>query len=280
MTARREPAPVPRVDRDALADHVAGGTPCVVVGGAADWPASRRWSVAYLTERVGAVPIRYKYSRSHLHPDFHAPSLAESFATRAGTLGELLAAITGGDPAERARYLFTGDEQWVLRRRDGKTTVHEPLGPLLDDIAIPSVVPSDRLYTIWAWFSGAGVRTWLHYDNNGCHNLNAQLTGAKTCLLYPPSELDRLDLFPIGGDNPAVNCSRIDVEQNAPDAETAIAEIAAGDLLFIPAWWLHAFHHTGAFNSNVNVWWKPVQPTSNPVADRQERIDAASTNAR
>jgi len=24
--------------------------------------------------------------------------------------------------------------------------------------------------------SGRGVRTWLHYDNNGCHNLNAQIT--------------------------------------------------------------------------------------------------------
>jgi hypothetical protein len=263
-------AVIPRVDRSALAAHVAAETPCVIAGGAADWPATRRWSVPYLTERVGAVRVRYKCSSSHAHPDFRAATLREWFATGESTLGELLGFVTS-DPA-RATRLFTGDEQWLVRRRDGVTTVHEPLRPLLDDAPVPDLVPAERLYTVWAWFSGAGVRTWLHYDNNGCHNLNAQLTGAKDCTLFPPSELAKLRLYPAGGPNPAVNCSAIDLEHETPDAASLTARLEAGDLLFIPAWWLHAFVHLGELNCNVNYWWKPEVATTNPVAEREATL--------
>lgn len=253
-------------DRAAFEEHVARELPCVIENGAADWPA-RRWSVAYLNDRIGDLAIRCKLSRSHVHPDFRAPTLKDMFATEASTFRALFAAITTGD--DRARRLFTGDEQFVLRVRDGLTTIHEPFRPLLDDAPVPDLVPSDRLYTVWAWFSGRGVRTGLHYDNNGCHNLNAQLCGAKSCVLFPPSELERMELFPVGGTNPAVNCSALERE---PEGGLT-AQLDAGDLLFIPAWWFHSFDHHGDFNANMNYWWKPAVATSNPVSERQEVID-------
>jgi hypothetical protein len=43
-------------------------------------------------------------------------------------------------------------------------------------------------------------------------------------------------------------------------------------LLFIPAWWFHAFWHLGELNANVNFWWKPVTTTTNAVAERQASI--------
>jgi hypothetical protein len=200
------------------------------------------------------------------------------FATQTARFADFIAAITTGPVDERRQRLFTGDERFVLRRRDGETTIDDALAPLLDDVVIPEPA-RDRLYTVWAWFSGAGVRTWLHYDNNGCHNLNAQLTGSKHCVLFPPHELAKLAPFPLGGGNPAYNCSRLDFEQ--PDAlanaERWSGRLEAGDLLFIPAWWFHAFVHTGDFNSNVNFWWKPARPAWNPVAARQALVDAAAT---
>lgn len=257
--------------------------PVVLAGGAAGWRATATWSAATLAARLQEVPIAYKQSPSHRHPDFHQTDLARTFARGQSTFGELMDAITTGPRAERARRLFTGDEQFLMRRRDGAIAINPDLKPLLDDVEIPRFLPEDRLYTVWAWFSGPGVRTWLHYDNNGCHNLNAQLTGGKRCLLFPPSELERLHLFPPGGPNPAHNCSQIDVD--APDLErfpdfaaagALEATIEAGDLLFIPAWWLHAFVHLGDFNSNVNFWWKPTEALApNPVATRQAALDAA-----
>jgi len=266
-------------DPAAFAPFERGDLPVVIEGALAGWPALARWSPAYLSERVGDVRIRYKRSTTGAHPDFHQPTLAAMFATGEATLRELCAAVTADRSGGR---LFTGDEKFLARRRDGTTAIDPELAPLYADVALPAVVPPDRLYTVWPWLSGAGVRTWLHYDNNGCHNLNAQITGAKDCVLIDPGQLERLAMFPPGAPNPAVNCSAIDV--HAPDlarfpelagVEAIAAHLEPGDLLFIPAWWLHAFVHTGGFNTNVNFWWKPDAARDNPVARRQAAIEAA-----
>ncbi len=268
---------VPSIHADDLARFVRDEQPAIVRGGVA-MPAVARWSVAYLTERMGAVRLPHKRSRSHKHPDFGAASLAEMFARGDSTFGELLAAMTSGPRQERARRLFTGDEQFLIKRRAGVTAIGEPLRPLLEDIVTPEIAVA-RLYSVWTWFSGAGVRTWLHYDNNGCHNLNAQITGAKACSLYAPAHLAQLAPFPLGGKNPAHNCSAIDVEAPPPELASVPrldATLAAGDLLFIPAWWFHTFIHLGDFNSNVNFWWQPERPRGNPVARRHDLLELAA----
>ena len=254
--------------------------PVVIEGGISDWPAVVRWTPSYLTERIGGVRTQFKRSSSHQHPDFHQTAIPAMFARESLTFAEFFHAITSGPAAERSRRLFTGDEHFVLQNRDGKTNIDPALAPLLADVSVPSLIPPERLYTVWAWFSAAGVRTWLHYDNNGCHNLNGQITGRKECFLFAPAELERLYAFEFGGSNPAYNCCAVDIE--APNfathprfadacAETTVVE--TGDLLFIPVWWLHTFSHLDTFNSNVNFWWKPESARDNPVAQRQEHVD-------
>jgi hypothetical protein len=268
-------------DADNLAERLdRRDEPLVIRGGAATWPALERWSPEYLARRLGPIEIAYKTSSSNAHPDFRARSLAAMFARQRAPLERFLELIGSGPRSERAHYLFTGDEHFLLRRRAGQTSISPELAPLLEDVVTPALFPEEQLYTVWAWLSGPGVRTWLHYDNNGCHNLNAQICGRKRCVLYAPDELAHLHPFPLGGANPAHNCSRIDVER--PDGELRIAasvqawhaELEAGDLLFIPAWWFHTFEHLGEFNANVNYWWRPARPLWNVVAARQAVIDA------
>lgn len=267
-------------DPRAFAAFERSDTPVVLESQLGSWRALARWSPAYLSDLVGDVAIRCKRSDTGAHPNFGAGSRAAMFATEACSVRELVAAVTTDRTGCR---LFTGDEKFLLRRRNGVTTIDPDLAPLLDDVELPALLPPERLYTVWPWLSGAGVRTWLHYDNNGCHNFNAQITGEKDCLLIAPDQLDQLALFPPGGDNPAVNCSEIDI--HAPDfarypqlddVPVLTARLGPGDLLFIPAWWLHAFRHVGAFNSNVNFWWRPEAARDNPVSRRQAAIDAAS----
>lgn len=260
-----------------------GAEPLVLVGGARRFPAFQRWNTTYLDERFGDVQVGFKVSTSNVHPDFRQAHNAQRFARDRATLREFLRRVTSGEPGERSRFLFTGDEECLWRRREGRESVHSALGALLEDVALPCVIPQARLWTVWPWFSGRGVRTWLHYDNNGCHNLNAQITGRKRCVLYPPDELRRLHPYLLGAGNPAHNCSAIDVDAPQPTHAAALAaarvfraEVEAGDLLFIPAWWFHSFEHLGELNSNVNFWWRPQRPSWNPVAARQALLDAAA----
>lgn len=259
--------------------------PVVITGAVRDSAAVRTWSPETLEERFGAAPATFKVSGSNAHPDFRAPSLAASFARDTATFGEFLKLITEGPSERRCRYLFTGDEQFLLRRRGDSTSVDPTYGALLNDLPVPDFVPQDRLYTVWGWFSGRGVRTWLHYDNNRCHNLNAQITGSKECLLFAPEALAKLAPFELGGPNPAYNCSQLDVERLTPTAAAALSEVPAfeatlepGDLLFIPAFWLHTFRHTGEFNSNLNFWWRAARLRDNPVVRRQALLDIVAAS--
>jgi lysine-specific demethylase 8 len=254
--------------------------PVVITGGARHWPAVERWNAEYLRSLLGETVLRHKQSTTHQHPDFHQPTLAGMFARGESRFADLLNALTTGPRSERSRRIFTGDEQFVLQRRNGTTTLAPELAPLYADVTPPALFDPERLYSVWAWFSGPGVRTWLHYDNNGCHNLNGQILGQKSCLLWAPSELSRVYPFPLEGPNPAHNCAAVDVD--APDlvahprfadAEAWHAELRPGDLLFIPAWWLHTFSHTGDLNANVNFWWKPAQERDNEVTRWQKRVD-------
>ncbi len=247
--------------------------PVVIAGGAEGWPARTRWSADELARRFAGVPIRHKASRNHLHPDFDAGEPAIAFATREATFDAFLASLSGPDAA---RWLFTGDEEPLLRARPGRPReTHPRLAALLDDVVLPACFDPAALHTIWAWFSGAGVRTWLHYDNNACHNLNAQIRGAKRCWLFPPHALDCFYPFELDARLPAHNCSKVNVE--SPDltrfprfreAECLEGELREGDLLFIPAFWFHTFLHTGAFNANLNFWWRPATLALHPVSQR------------
>src|SRR5262245_42200825 len=88
--------------------------PVVLSGAAADWPAVKRWSPETLQAKLGDIELPFKQSATHRHPDFHQPDLGRVFARGRARLGELLEAITAGPPEERARRLFTGDEQFLL----------------------------------------------------------------------------------------------------------------------------------------------------------------------
>jgi hypothetical protein len=257
--------------------------PVVIEGGCAELPAVQKWSLAYLKEKFGKLEVPHHISATHQHPNFHAATLKEVFAGGTSSFSELLDLMTTGEPAERARRFFAGDQRFLWQRRRGVEKTDEALAPLLDDVPLPAYVPAERMYTIWGWFSGRGVRTWLHYDNNGCHNVNAQLTGEKTCVLYPPEALALLRPFLLGGGNPVTNCSEIDVEDPAAQellrsAHGIEATLRPGDLLFMPAWWFHAFLHVGEFNSNVNFWWKPEPAQLNSVAVRQGFLDAVAAS--
>jgi hypothetical protein len=279
-SSRRVPIVEGVCPKDFRSRIVALGEPLVLRGVIRDWPAITAWTPEGLEKRLGSIELRFKHSRTHQHPNFHAASKAEIFAVKPLLFRDFVHSVQDGPSAERANLLFMGDEQFVWRRRNRQIETNPALLPLLEDITLPECIPEQELYTVWAWFSGKGVRTWLHYDDNGCHNVNAQVSGSKRALLFPPTDLEHIPLFE-PSQNPAYNYSPLDIE--APTAEQAVAlakahpwtaELEAGDVLFIPAHWLHTFEHLGTFNANLNFWWKTEQPLNDPIARRQAEFEA------
>jgi hypothetical protein len=247
--------------------------PAIIAGAIEHWPARRRWSPELLGRRLGSARVRCKISQRQVHPDFDAADPGETFATRELSFAEFLQSLAGPGGAS---WFMTGEEDPLLRIRPGQPRrVSSVLGTLLDDVAPPALFDPERLYTVWSWFSAAGLRSWLHYDNNGCHNLNAQVRGSKRFWLFPPHELDCFYPFELEGEPPAHNCSRVDVECPDPErfprfaqARCLEGELREGELLFLPAFWFHTFLHTGSFNANVNFWWRPESLRLNPVSQR------------
>lgn len=113
------------------------------------------------------------------------------------------------------------------------------------------------------WLGGA-VRTQIHNDRD--HNLACVIAGRRRFLLFPPEQLGNLYIGPF--DNPPP-LSLVDPE--APDlvrfprfaralASATVAELAAGDALFMPRHWWHHVTSRDPYNAMVNYWWGKRAP--------------------
>lgn len=257
-------------------------TPVVLTGTGLTNPlldALRQANVVRVTQ---GRSFQFKRSYSGAHPNFRVSSVAEMFAREPLTFAQFFQQLGHAEPEARARYIFTGDEHYLWRVREGVKSANPDFGDLVEAVQVPRYVPHERVYSVWTWFSGKGVRTWLHYDNNACHNLNLQVHGTKHCTLFPPHTVGELEFFEPGGVVPAFNCSSVDVDSVAGKASIAQlphyeVTLQQGDVLFIPAHWIHTFSHHGNYNANVNFWWRPndvEEPLvhQNAVAEREARL--------
>ena len=264
---------IPRVDATAVEGFQEGfitpERPAILGGAAKDWPARTRWSRDELKSRVGDVSLLTVEGATHLHPD-----LRSSLRSRQGRLSfaEYVDLVWSGDESASRRFVI-GDSTPLL---SGGDAVSPFFGSLLEDVIVPPFFDRGALRDVNLWLSAAGVRSWLHYDNNSFHNLNAQVKGKKSVLLYSPADAPRLYPFLYTGELPGFSqYSRVDVE--APDpgrfpafagATRFVGTLEEGDVLFIPAFWFHSFKHLGPVNINVNFWWRPERQVMHGLSKR------------
>jgi hypothetical protein len=115
-----------------------------------------------------------------------------------------------------------------------------------------------------AWIGTGDHRVALHMD--GAENFFCLLHGSKRFTLFPHRVLHDIYIGPLDGGQHGVPTSMVDVEQ--PDlrayprfekarGEGLIAELDAGDVLYLPCHWWHAVKSSG-LNVALNYWWKDV----------------------
>jgi len=230
-------------------------TPVILKGAISEWPAIKNWNPDYLTEKIGNHTVRYKKSETNVHP---IPQKMEDTRPTESLFSEYLKTILSEDSAEAAKYCLSGDEAYFSN--EGVTNPN--FVSLLSDFSIPSFMDKNKIERIGFWVTSKNVSSWLHYDGGALCNINAQVRGKKTVYLFDPDESKNLYMF-LAARGEAHHFSQVnylnpdlDVFPKYKDANYFLGEIEAGDMLYIPKYWIHTFFHTGDLNINVNFWWK------------------------
>ncbi|USU08006.1 cupin-like domain-containing protein [Sphingomonadaceae bacterium OTU29MARTA1] len=229
--------------------------PFVVRGLAADWPlvqAGRRSAAEarrYLLDHRRDVPFTVSVGANGSDGRlFYDEAMAMNFATFKTKLDEVFAHIDANESTGDARpiYLASIDMHGYF---DG---LHQANHIDLGDRA--------PLASIWM-----GTRTRIAAHNDVPDNLACVAVGRRRFTLFPREQFRNLYLGPI--DNTPAGRAVSMVDFHAPDftahpkfhdalAHAQVAELEAGDALYIPAMWWHHVEGLATFNVLVNYWWR------------------------
>lgn len=229
--------------------------PVIVQNGCLNWPATSRWCPDYLQNHYGTLPIRYRESKTGIHPDLteeHAPPRE----TIASTLSAFLRILDGRFSCDhKTSYYMTGDIKTMTLAK-GRSRRGDALG-LLEDILLPG--PCESMAHVGLWISPDNSHTWLHYDSGGVCTFFAQIRGAASVTMFSPDQLPLLYPFPVSCAK-ALNFSRVNIA--APDltrfpgfseANGLEGKLHEGDVLFIPWFWFYSVRNSAPLNINVSM---------------------------
>lgn len=253
-------------------EYILADRPVIIKQAVNQWPAYSKWSLAYFDHMIGDMLVTYRHSPSNLHPDLthvDVHQLQDEDFFKKAILRDFLAALR----VSQGPSLFLCASGLSLF---AKNQYNDALKALMDDFELPLQCNQTTLSTIGLWLSLKHIVSWLHYDKNGLHNLNAQIQGKKRVLLFPPQEIERYYLYPYPSrlDNfSQLNVSKPDYVKYPLFKKTSYYEgiLDKGDLLYIPPYWLHSFEHLGDVNINLNFWWNESIPLNNPLFLREQR---------
>jgi hypothetical protein len=126
------------------------------------------------------------------------------------------------------------------------------------DLAHPSAIPR-----IWV---GNSITVTTHYDISD--NIACVVGGRRRFTLFPPDQIRNLYVGPIHFTLAGQPVSMVSLDE--PDliryprfeqalATAQVAELEAGDAIFIPYFWWHHVKSLERFNVLVNYWWDEVK---------------------
>ena len=230
-------------------------TPFIVRGLVADWPlvaagrTSAREARDYLLrrrqDRAFTVAVGESASGGRL---FYDDAMAMNFRTLRAKLPEIFARIDAGEGRADAPVIYLASIDVHAYFSGLHEANHVDLGA------------RDALASIWI-----GTRTRIAAHNDFPHNLACVAVGRRRFTLFPRDQFRNLYLGPV--DNTPAGRAVSMVDFHAPDlgayprfadalAHAQIAELEAGDALYIPAMWWHHVEGLADFNVLVNYWWR------------------------
>jgi len=230
-------------------------TPFVVRGLIADWPlvqAGQRSSREARDHIAGfARPVPFAVSVGQPHSGgrlFYDDARGMNFQTLSAKLPDIFARIDANEGVDGAPSIYLASIDMLQFFAGLYEANHVDLG--------------DRtpLASIWM-----GTPTRIAAHNDVPHNLACVAVGQRRFTLFPRDQFRNLYLGPV--DNTPAGRAVSMVDFHDPDFaayprfrealdHAQVAELDAGDALFIPAMWWHHVEALAPFNVLVNYWWR------------------------
>jgi hypothetical protein len=236
------------------------GRPAVLRGLVRDWPATRAGREspqalsAYLKVFYAGLPVPvFEAPPSIRGRFFYNDSLdAFNFESKRALLSEVLDKLCHGLGNPSSAALYAGSVSLPIYL-PGFTAANNARTL----VSVDSVLES-----IWI-----GNRTCIapHFDNT--ENLACVVAGRRRFTMFPPDQIKNLyvgplDKTPAGQPVSLVDVRNPDLDRFPRFAEAAataeVAELAAGDAVYVPALWWHNVEALEEFNVLVNYWWRDV----------------------
>lgn len=208
------------VGRESFFEHYySANKPVVLVDVARDWPARRSWTLDYLAEKWGHLPVEVCRGRSR---DPNCDRDYQKHVTEE-PLGEFI---------EWLRNAGTTNDGYLIANNRLLENPH--FHTLLDDVEFPekyidrSKIPGHLSF----WLGPAGTMTPMHHDGNNI--LFCQVVGRKKFSLLPPTEASLLATARGYYARPELAASR-----DVPAAVPLEVILEPGEALFLPVGWWH-----------------------------------------
>jgi hypothetical protein len=260
------PAPEPiaeftGADPRALPDAVLRSTrPLVLRGLVADWPMVRAArtspdaAMAYLLRYYAGATVGVMLGPPEEGGRFFYNEAITGFNFRMSRerLDRVLAALAQEYDAPRPPGIYVGS-----------TTIDTALPGFRADNDV-GLGGRDPLASIWI-----GNRTRIAAHQDVPDNLACVVAGRRRFTLFPPAQVANLYIGPLDLTPAGQSISLVDFQ--APDlarfprfaqawAQAQVAELEAGDAVFIPSLWWHHVESLARFNVLVNYWWRQSPP--------------------
>lgn len=249
------------VDRDVFLRTIKpDARPAILKGLVGDWPATRAGRAspaaldAYLRPLATATPAPYFEGRAATDRRFFYTAGLDGFnferkrAPAADILDRLLKLIDTPSPPA----LYAG----------ALNTAHYFPG-FSGDNALPGLIEASAvLESIWI---GNDTVIAPHYDNT--ENIACVVAGRRRFTLFPIEQYPNMYVGPLDFTPAGQPISLVDTRN--PDLETfprfrqaleaaEVAELDAGDAIYIPTLWWHGVESLTSFGMLVNYWWRDV----------------------
>ncbi|UKZ71604.1 uncharacterized protein TrAtP1_012559 [Trichoderma atroviride] len=209
-----------------------------------------KWSPEFLVSQIGA---NEKFVIHESHEDKGTMDFnSKNFAYVTDSFGSIMDKLQSG-----ARVYLRALSR--NKPSEAPAKLEEDFPSLAEDFTLPPEMAyiKDRLFSSVLRLAGR-VNMWLHYDVMA--NVYAQVTGVRKMILFPPSDVKHLSFAP------GASSSSIDVFNGLGSSAASLhgthpqeAEIHPGDILLLPALWLHTAAPMSDMSTAVNVFFRDLE---------------------